>query len=379
MQRSRAYASLALLASLAACSGGSSVTPTTATGASSSNGGSASNAAIPNAHDVTADDATHVARKERDFLKLLDVRPSSLAFTTTASKTIAVKTGYATIVFAGSSDDAVATIEPKAQFVQNWSGGTATFTVTPKANGKATLGFLTTLLDGGRVPVTVAFGGGPTPTPVPTAKPTAGPTATPTAKPTAPPTATPKPTASPTPKPTATPTVAPTTKPTATPTPAGCAAPPPDPVTATLTLTGAVQSVTLPCYKDTKIVATIPANNSTAASPITVAVAVSDDQSLGAKATPAAGETVIGYTSLSPSATVNFTPSTATIATSFSSPSLITAGHTYRFEVQVTEFGDAVIQSGSATLSGDTLSFGVAPPGGSFNGGLHAVVVLYKK
>jgi len=156
-----------------------------------------------------------------------------------------------------------------------------------------------------------------------------------------------------------------------------CAAPPPDPVATSLTLTGAVQAVTLPCYGDTTIVATIPANDSTPANPITTAIAVSGLNMFGAVIDPTKG-TPIGFTSLSPSRTITFTPSTAPIQTQFTSPSLVTAGHTYNFVVEVREFNYAHIQSGTATQSGSTLSFGIVSPGGTFNGGLHAIVIIYR-
>lgn len=157
-------------------------------------------------------------------------------------------------------------------------------------------------------------------------------------------------------------------------------APPPDPATLTFKLTGKAQSVTLPCFKDIHISAVVPANNSTTAKPITVVTANSSDKNLGAKPSTTLG-TVIGYVSLSPSATVNFTPSTAAIASTTTSVSKIIAGHTYPFQVQVKEFNDAVIQSGTATLNAakHSVSIGVKPPGGTFNGGLHAIVVLYRK
>ncbi len=181
---------------------------------------------------------------------------------------------------------------------------------------------------------------------------------------------------------TSTPTVGPTNGPTPTATPTGvtpaCAAPPPDPVTTSLTLTGPIQAVTLPCYGDTTIVATIPANNGTPANPITVAVAVSGLNMFGAVINSTKG-TPIGFTSLSPNKTISFSPSTATIQTLYTSPSLVLPGHTYNFTVEVAELGYAVIQQGTASQSGSTLSFGIAPPGGTFNGMLHAIVIIYRQ
>lgn len=193
------------------------------------------------------------------------------------------------------------------------------------------------------------------------------------------PTPSPSPTATPIGIATPTPTPVPG-GPTPTPTPVApaCAAPPPDPVSTTLELIGPAATVTLPCFADTQITASIPANNGTAAAPISVAVQISQTNNLGSKPSTTKG-TVIGYTSLSPNNTVSFTPATAAIQTTFTSPSLVTAGHTYSFEAQVKNFNDAVIQSGTATQSGDTLSFGIAPPGGAFNGGLDAIIVLYRK
>ncbi len=354
MNRLRAFAALAFVASLAACSGGAGVTP-------SANSNPAANdraaSSINNDRHVSVATAQRIASGTSDPDRYIDVDPDSLTFRTPATRQIKVSTKYPTIVFAASSNPDVVRVSPFYRVIPGATGGTVYFTATPVTNGKAKIGVIDTLLAGDRIPVTVAFGSGtPAPTATPTVKPTVKPTATPTATPTAKPTATPS----------------------ATPTPAGCPAPPPDPVTASLLLSGSVQTVTLPCYKDAKIVATIPANNSTAANPITVAVAVSELNKFGAVIDATKG-TPIGFTSLSPNQTVNFTPSSAVIATQFTSPSLVTPGHTYAFTVEVKEFNYAVIQSGTATQSGDTLSFGVAPPGGSFNGGLHAIVIIYKK
>ncbi len=157
-------------------------------------------------------------------------------------------------------------------------------------------------------------------------------------------------------------------------------APPPDPATTSIRLTGQVQNVTLPCFRDFRTTATIPANNSTSSNPITAAVALSTDKTLGSRPNSANGKP-ISYVSLSPNKTINFRPSTASIVSRVTSPSQIIAGHTYPFEVQVVEFGDAVIQKGTATLNASThtVTLGIKPPGGTFNGGLHAVVILYRK
>ncbi len=208
---------------------------------------------------------------------------------------------------------------------------------------------------GAATPTPTPGGGGATPTPTPTPVGTA--TATPVGGPTA----------TPTPIGTATPTAAP-----------ACAAPPPDPVPTTLLLTGVIQNVTLPCYKDATITATIPANDATPGNPNPVAVLVSELNKFNATLDPTLG-TPIGFTSLSPARTVIFSPPSARILSTFTSPSLVTAGFSYPFRVEVTEFNNAVIQSGTATQSGNTLSFGIAPPGGAFNGGLHAIVIIYKK
>ena len=207
----------------------------------------------------------------------------------------------------------------------------------------------------------------PTPTATPSAKPTASPT--PTAKPTATPTASPTATPTPTAKPTATPTA----QPTATPTAAACKAPPPDPNSASITLTGNQQTVNVPCFGDFTSTAVIPAN---ANAGTTVALQTSTDNNLGSAPTASDG-TPIEYTSLFPSMSITFNSSTATIDTTVTSPSKIAAPHTYTVEVYVPSFGVAIQTITGLKPTGHSISFKIVPPGGAFPG-IQAIVILYQ-
>jgi hypothetical protein len=179
----------------------------------------------------------------------------------------------------------------------------------------------------------------------------------------------------PTPAPSAapTPTPSPTVKPSPSPTAAACAAPPPDPNTATITLTGAQQTVQVPCFGDYTASAVVPASNGKG---FTVALAASTDKNLGAVPDTSKG-TPIGYTSLQPSSSITFNDASATITTSVTSPSKIGAPHTYTMQVYVPDFAAAIQTVTGIKPSGHTITFGIAPPGGSFPA-IDAIVIVYQ-
>jgi len=183
---------------------------------------------------------------------------------------------------------------------------------------------------------------------------------------------TPAPTAAATPTPTAGPTAKPTATPTATPTAAACSAPPPDPNTSTITLTGAQQTVAVPCFGNFTASASVPASNGKG---LTVALATSTDNDLGAAPDSTFGTPII-YTSLQPSAAITFNVSTAAIATTLTSTA-IGAPHTYAIQVYVPEFGTAIQTITGIHPTGHSITYGIAPPGGSFPA-LEAVVIVYQ-
>jgi hypothetical protein len=209
------------------------------------------------------------------------------------------------------------------------------------------------------------------PTPAPTVAATPTPTAGPSAKPTATPTA--GPSAKPTATPTAGPTAKPTATPTATPTAAACGAPPPDPNTSTITLTGVQQTIAVPCFGNFTSSASVPASNGKG---LTVALASSTDNNLGAVPDSTYGTPII-YTSLQPKGAITFTDSKAAIATTLTSPANIGAPHTYAIQVYVPLLDSAIQTVTGIHPTGHSITFGVAPPGGSFPA-LEAVVIVYQ-
>lgn len=201
------------------------------------------------------------------------------------------------------------------------------------------------------------------------------PTAAPTGIIVRPATPTPQPTT--TPVPTATPTgAAPTATPAPTPTPTAppalvCSAPPPDPNTGSITLTGAVQTATVPCFGTFLSTTTIPANTSAGA---TVAFAVSTDQAQGAVPNAAEGTPIL-YTSLHPSATIQFTSTTPAIATAITSAT-IGAPHTYAIQSYVPAFGIAQQTITGLVPTGHTVRFSLTP--GAVFPAVQVIVILYR-
>jgi len=181
----------------------------------------------------------------------------------------------------------------------------------------------------------------------------------------------------PTPAPSAaatpTPTAAPTAKPTATPTAAACTAPPPDPNTSTITLTGAQQTIAVPCFGNFTSSASVPASNGKG---LTVALASSSDQNLGGVPDASYGTPIL-YTSLLPSAAITFTSSTAPIATTLTSTANIGAPHTYAIQVYVPLLGVPIETVTGIHPTGHSIEFGVAAPGGTFSA-VEAVVIVYQ-
>jgi outer membrane biosynthesis protein TonB len=397
MIRTRLLPALLVSASLVACSGGNGVAPgvpgqSPADTPQNASLAPQSAAQLPNPDHLSPDDAVKVAQGTASLKSALAVSPPSLKFTSKEPQEVTVTVKFPSLLFAGVADDRVARVEPKIALV---FGGSTKFKVTPLADGKTALGIVDAFHSGARVPITVALGASPSPTPTaspkptatptvkptatPTVKPTATPTVKPTATPTVKPTATPtvKPTATPTAKPTATPTVkptaTPTAKPTATPTAAACPAPPLDPNSATITLTGSQQTVTVPCFKDFTGSAVVPANGNAGDS---ITIQSSTDKNFGAVANSSYGTPIV-YTSLQPASSVTFNNSSATISTTVSSPSEIGAGHTYAVQAYVPSFGAAIQTITGIKPTGHSLNFNIAPPGGSFPA-IQAVIILYQ-
>jgi hypothetical protein len=420
MIRIRLTSALLVAASLVACSGGSgSVAPGLPAQSPADTPQTAqlapqSAAKLPNPNHLSASDAVSLAQGRATLRAALAADPSSLTFTKSTPQTVTVDPKIPAILFAGSGNSNVATVQPNVAL--SFFGEPVKFTVTPGNDGKTALGIITGLFDGVRIPVTVAYAT-PTPTPTPspkptatptpkptptptakptatpspkpstkptatpTAKPTATPTAKPTATPTAKPTATPtvkptatptaKPTATPTPKPTATPTPKPTATPTAT--PPSCPAPPLDPNSATVTLSGSQQTVTVPCFQDFTGSAVVPANGNAGD---TITLQSSTDKNFGAVASSSYGTPIV-YTSLQPASSVTFNNSSATIATTVTSPSKISPGHTYAVQAYVPSFGVSIQNITGIVPTGHSLTFNIAPPGGAFPA-IQAVIILYQ-
>jgi hypothetical protein len=169
------------------------------------------------------------------------------------------------------------------------------------------------------------------------------------------------------------PTPAPSPTPSPTPTAAACAAPPPDPNTSTVTLTGKKQTITVPCFGDFTLSAVVPASS---AGGVSIQLASSTDNQLGSTTTASDG-TPLEYTSLFPSATIAFNSATATIATTVTSPSKIAAPHTYTVEVYVPALGYALQTITGLKPTGNSITYQISPPGGSFPG-IAAIVILYQ-
>ena len=177
------------------------------------------------------------------------------------------------------------------------------------------------------------------------------------------------PTATPRPAATATPTPAPSY----VPVPVVCNAPPPDPNTSSVTLTGAAETVDVPCFRAFLSTASVPANNSAGA---TIAFAVSTDQAQGAVANADANHgTPILYTSLTPSRALSFVSPTATIPTVVTSL-LIGAPHTYTVQSYVPGLGPLFTSPAFAPV-GNSLSFALPTRGGAFPA-VHVVVIIYQ-
>jgi hypothetical protein len=184
------------------------------------------------------------------------------------------------------------------------------------------------------------------------------------------PTATPRPVASATVAPTATPT--PTAAP-ASAAPLVCAAPPPDPDTSTVTLTGAAQTISVPCFGTFLSTATVSANHSAGA---TIALGTSTDQAQGAVPNSNGNYgTPILYTSLTPSQGLSFDSATATIPTVVTS-STIGAPHTYTVQSYIVGLGPLFTSPAFAPV-GNSLSFALPTQGGAFPA-VHLVVIVYQ-
>ncbi len=156
---------------------------------------------------------------------------------------------------------------------------------------------------------------------------------------------------------------------------AKCTAPPPDPNASNVTLTGAAQTVTVPCFKDYTAVASVPASN---AKGVVVKLEASNDKTLGAVANTRYGTPLV-YTSLTPNKTVTFTNSKSVILTTVSSPSAIAAPHIYAMQVYVPSFHAAIqtVANIKPVTGTHEIRFNIAPPGGQFPA-IQAVVIVYK-
>jgi YVTN family beta-propeller protein len=102
--------------------------------------------------------ALRAAQSADLLLGPLTVAPSSAALTLPTAQTLTVTVAIKTIVFATSSDPRIATVSPSFVTVDTLTAGsgTATFTVTPKEVGKASIELLDVELAHANVPVTVS-------------------------------------------------------------------------------------------------------------------------------------------------------------------------------------------------------------------------------
>jgi hypothetical protein len=152
-----------------------------------------------------------------------------------------------------------------------------------------------------------------------------------------------------------------------------CPAPPKDPNTSTVTLTGVQQTVTLPCFSDFTGSAIAPANSNKGD---TIALEVSTDKNFGATASSTYGTPII-YTSLTPAKSVTFSNSSASIATTVTSPTKINPGHTYAIQAYIPSFGVSIQNTTGIVPKGHTITFNITPPGGTFPA-IQAVIILYQ-
>jgi hypothetical protein len=157
---------------------------------------------------------------------------------------------------------------------------------------------------------------------------------------------------------------------------AACKAPPPDPVSSTITLTGAAETVHVPCYKDFNATSAVPANDGKG---FTVKLEVSTDKTLGGVANAKYGTPIV-YTSLTPSKSINFDKKPAALLTVVASPSQIVAPHIYAAQVYVPAFGAAIQSVANLKVVPNTheIRFNIAPPGSSFPA-IEAVVIVYRQ
>ena len=146
---------------LSACSGASNVAPTTAPPLP--NNGVQAAAANPQSEAgsngaVSSKDALAIAQRRDSSHATLPVAPSSLTLTLPNPQTLTVTVKRKTVVFAASSDPEIATVSPNYVVVNTITSGsgTATFTVTPRASGKAFIGLIDSQWMYAIVPVTVS-------------------------------------------------------------------------------------------------------------------------------------------------------------------------------------------------------------------------------
>jgi hypothetical protein len=102
----------------------------------------------------------------------------------------------------------------------------------------------------------------------------------------------------------------------------------------------------------------------------------STDKNFGAVASSSYGTPIV-YTSLQPASSVTFNNSSSTIATTVTSPSKISPGHTYAVQAYVPSFGVSIQNITGIVPTGHSLTFNIAPPGGSFPA-IQAVIILYQ-
>lgn len=179
--------------------------------------------------------------------------------------------------------------------------------------------------------------------------------------------------------PTAQPTATATAVPPPTPTPTAppvvsCAAPPPDPNTGSVTLTGAAQTIAVPCFGSFTSTATVSANQSAGA---TIAFGVSTDKMQGAVPNSDANHgTPILYTSLQPNRSLAFDSSTATIPSVITS-STIGAPHTYTVQSYVPALGGPNATFANIVPAGHSVRFALPTVGGGFPA-IQVIVILYQ-
>jgi hypothetical protein len=156
---------------------------------------------------------------------------------------------------------------------------------------------------------------------------------------------------------------------------AKCTAPPPDPHTASITLTGKAGWVIVPCFKDFTSAASVPASTSTG---VVVKLAASTDKNLGAVINKKLGTPIV-YASLTPNKNVTFASTKAVLSTYVISPSEIAAPHTYAVEVYVPELKEALqtITDIKPVPKSHEIKFTVSTLNGNFPA-IEAVVIVYR-